>query len=39
MQGEPADSFQLIEETLAAGDSVTVELPANGGFVATLRPQ
>lgn len=38
-QGEPADSFQLIEETVETGESVTVKLPMNGGFVATLRPQ
>lgn len=34
----PADSLRLIAETAAAGDSVTVDLPANGGFVATLTP-
>lgn len=38
-QDGPADSFRLTVETVEAGASVTVDLPANGGFVATLAPQ
>lgn len=37
-QDGPSDSLRLIAETAAAGDSVTVDIPANGGFVATLTP-
>ncbi|MDH3655845.1 MAG: glycoside hydrolase family 97 protein, partial [Myxococcales bacterium] len=38
-QDGPADSFRLTVETVEAGALVTVDLPANGGFVATLTPQ
>ena len=34
-----ADSFRLTVETVEAGASVTVDIPASGGFVATLTPQ
>ena len=37
-QDGPADSFRLVSETAAASDLVTVDIPANGGFTATLTP-
>lgn len=39
VQDGPADSLLLTVETVEAGASLTVDLPANGGFVATLTPQ
>jgi hypothetical protein len=38
-QGEDSDSFRVTVETVEAGASVTVNVPASGGFVATLTPQ
>jgi hypothetical protein len=38
-QGESDDSFNRSTRTVQAGDGLTVELPARGGFVATLRSQ
>jgi hypothetical protein len=38
-QGEDSDSFRVTGETVEAGASVTVNVPASGGFVATLTPQ
>ncbi|MBW2380113.1 MAG: glycoside hydrolase family 97 catalytic domain-containing protein [Deltaproteobacteria bacterium] len=38
-QGESADSFERSAQSVESGDSVTITLPAKGGFVATLSPQ
>jgi hypothetical protein len=38
-QGQTEDSFERTAQEIQAGDSVTVVLPPNGGFVATLSPQ
>jgi hypothetical protein len=38
-QGETPDSFEQTTQAIQAGDSITVMLPPNGGFVATLTPQ
>ncbi len=38
-QGESEDSFSRSTRAVQSGDGITVELPARGGFVATLRPQ
>jgi hypothetical protein len=38
-QGETPDSFERTAQAIDAGDSITVVLPLNGGFVATLTPQ
>lgn len=38
-QDEAPDSFRLTVETVEAGDSVDVEVPVNGGFVATVTPR
>jgi alpha-glucosidase len=38
-QGESTDSFERSVQSVESGDSVTITLPPNGGFVATLSPQ
>ena len=38
-QGDSADSFARSTQSVEAGASVTITLPANGGFTATLTPQ
>jgi hypothetical protein len=38
-QGGSADSFERTVQSVEAGDPVTITLPPNGGFVATLTAQ
>ena len=38
-QGDSADSFERSVQSVEAGASVTVTLPPEGGFAATLSPR
>ena len=38
-QGESPDSFERSSKSVESGDSISISLPANGGFAATLTPQ
>jgi hypothetical protein len=38
-QGDTPDAFERSVQSVEAGASVTITLPANGGFVATVTPR